>query len=145
VDGENFSVIGQVKAAGSSQSLLEYEFVDVNAFHSQQFYYYRLKEVDMDGEIMYTDLRFVQMDQLNANHIVVFPNPFAEVLNVFIPQNNLAEDTQIFVTDELNRVIASYPVENETSSLVLSDLAKGVYFVSVHTEGKFVQTERVIK
>ena len=144
-DGENFTVIGQVKAAGLSQSLLEYEFVDVNAFSSQHFYYYRLKEVDVDGKMMYTELRFVQMDQLNANHIVVFPNPFADVLNVFIPQNNLSEDTQIFVTDELNRVIANYAVEQETSSLVLSDLAKGVYFVSVYTEGKFVETERVIK
>jgi hypothetical protein len=145
VDGENFSVIGQVKAAGSSQSLLEYEFVDVNAFHSQQFYYYRLKEVDMDGEIMYTDLRFVQMDQLKANHIVVFPNPFSEVLNVFIPNNYIAEDTQIFVSDELNRVITSYPVEHETTSLVLIDLAKGMYLISVFTEGKFLQTERVMK
>jgi hypothetical protein len=49
------------------------------------------------------------------------------------------------MTDDLNRVIASYPVEHETTSLVLGDLAKGVYFVSVYTEGKFVQTERVIK
>jgi hypothetical protein len=145
VDGENFTVIGQVKAGGSSQSLLEYEFVDVNAFTTQQFFYYRLKEVDVDGKMMYTDLRFVQMNQLNANHIIVFPNPFVDVLNVFIPQNKLYEDSQIFVTDELNRIIASYPVENETSSLVLSDLAKGVYFVSVYTDGKFVQTERVIK
>jgi hypothetical protein len=144
-DGENFTVIRQVKAAGSSQALLEYEFVDVNAFIAQQLYYYRLKEVDIDGKIMYSELRFVQMDQLHSNAIVVFPNPFSEVLNVFIPQNTLFDDTQIFISDELNRVISTYPVENETTSLVLSDLAKGVYFISVFSDGKFVQTERVIK
>ena len=145
IDGENFIVVGQVKAAGSSQSLLEYEFVDVNAFNAQQFYYYRLKEVDIDGKLMYTDLRFIQMDQLNASHVVVFPNPFTEVLNVFIPKSKLTDDTKIFVSDELNRIIASYSVENETTSLMLGDLAKGVYFISVYSDGKVVQTERVIK
>jgi hypothetical protein len=85
------------------------------------------------------------MNQQNSNHIVVFPNPFSEVLNVFIPQNNISENTQIFLTDELNRVISTYPVDNETTTLVLNDLSKGVYLISVYTDGKFLQTERVIK
>jgi hypothetical protein len=64
---------------------------------------------------------------------------------VFIPKSKLSDDTKIFVSDELNRVITSYPVEHETTSLVLSDLAKGMYLISVFTEGKFLQTERVMK
>jgi hypothetical protein len=144
-DGEIFTIVGQVKAAGSSQSLLEYDFIDANAFNVHPYFYYRLKEVDIDGKIMYSDVRFVQMNQQNSNHIVVFPNPFSEVLNVFIPQNNISENTQIFLTDELNRVISTYPVDNETTTLVLNDLSKGVYLISVYTDGKFLQTERVIK
>ena len=85
------------------------------------------------------------MDQLHSNHVVVFPNPFTEVLNVFIPKSKLSDDTKIFVSDELNRIIASYSIDNETTSLMLGELAKGVYFISVYSDGKVVQTERVIK
>ena len=145
LDGENFTVIAQVQAAGSSQDLLEYEFVDVNAFMPNTQYYYRVKEVDFDGKFMYTELRFVQMDQQQSNHIVVFPNPFSEVLNVFIPQNSITDQTQIIVTDELNRVVGTYSVQHEMNTLMLGDLSKGIYFVSVIDGGRVVETERVVK
>lgn len=145
LDGEIFTVIAQVQAAGSSQNLLDYEFVDVNVFMPKTQYYYRVKEVDFDGKFMYTDLRLVQMNQQQSNHIVVFPNPFAEVLNVFIPQNSISDHTQIILTDELNRVIATYSVQHELNSLTLGDLSKGIYFVSVIDGGRVVETERVVK
>jgi hypothetical protein len=145
LDGENFIVIAQVQAAGSSQVLLEYEFVDVNAFMPNTQYYYRVKEVDFDGKIMYTELRLVQMNQQQSNQIVVFPNPFSEILNVFIPQNSITDQTQIIVTDELNRVVGTYSVQHEMNTLILGDLSKGIYFGSVIDGGRVVETERVVK
>ncbi len=145
LDGENFTVIAQVQAAGSSQTLLDYEFVDVNAFMPNTQFYYRIKEVDFDGKIMYTELRLVQMNQQQSNHIIVFPNPFSEVLNVFVPQNSITDYTQIIVADELNRVIGTYAVQHEMNSLILGDLSKGIYFVSVIDGGRVVETERVVK
>jgi hypothetical protein len=145
LDGENFTVIAQVQAAGSSQDQLDYEFVDVNVFMPNTQYYYRVKEVDFDGKFMYTELRLVQMNQQQSNHIVVFPNPFSEILNVFIPQNSITDQTQIIVTDELNRVIGTYPVQHEMSSLLLGDLSKGIYFISVVDSGRIIETERVVK
>jgi hypothetical protein len=145
LDGENFTVIAQVQAAGSSQDLLEYEFVDVNAFMPNTQYYYRVKEVDFDGKIMYTELRLVQMNQQQSNQIVVFPNPFSEILNVFIPQNSITDQTQIIVTDELNRVVGTYSVQHEMNTLILGDLSKGIYFGSVIDGGRVVETERVVK
>lgn len=145
LDGENFAVIAQVQAAGSSQNLLDYEFVDVNAFMPIMQFYYRVKEVDFDGKIMYTELKLAQMNQQQSNHVVVFPNPFSEVLNVFIPQNSINDQTQIFIMDELNRVIESYPVQHEMNSLMLGGLSKGIYFISVVDGGRVVETVRVVK
>lgn len=145
LDGENFTLIAQVQAAGSSQDQLDYEFVDVNVFMPNTQYYYRVKEVDFDGKFMYTELHLVQMNQQQSNHIVVFPNPFSEILNVFIPQNSITDQTQIIVTDELNRVIGTYPVQHEMSSLLLGDLSKGIYFISVVDSGSIIETERVVK
>ncbi len=145
LDGENFTVIAQVQAAGSSQNLLDYEFVDVNAFVPNMQFYYRIKEEDFDGKFMYTELRLVQMNQQQSNHIVVFPNPFTEVMNVFIPQNSIHDQTQIFLMDELNRVIETYSVQHEMNSLMLGGLSKGIYFISVVDGGRLVETVRVVK
>jgi hypothetical protein len=144
-DGLNFTEIGTVQAAGSSQSILEYEFIDYDAFSQQNFQYYRLKQVDFDGEIMYSDIRNVQMNQEQFNQLVVFPNPFTEVLNVFIPQKYLTDDTQILLTDGLNRVVEIAQVQTEITTLNCSELSKGVYFVSVISDGKVSLTERLVK
>ncbi len=87
----------------------------------------------------------VQLNQQQSNHIVVFPNPFAEILNVFITQISITDQTQIILTDELNRVISIYPVQQEMNLLILGDLSKGIYFVSVMDGGRVVETERVVK
>ncbi len=145
LDGENFGSIGEVQAAGSSQHLLDYEFVDANVFMPNTQYYYRVKEVDFDGKFMYTELRLVQMNQQQSNHIVVFPNPFTEVMNVFIPQKSINDHTQIFLMDELNRVIETYSVQHEMNSLMLGGLSKGIYFISVVDGGRLVETVRVVK
>jgi hypothetical protein len=145
IDGVNFVDVGQVPAAGSSQSMLEYEFIDQNALKTQPFLYYRLKQVDFDGKTMYSEIRIVQIDQEHSSQIVVFPNPFNEVFNVFIPQHYLSDNTQIILSDELNRIIEVTQVQNEFTSFVGSDLSKGVYFISVIVDGKVVQTERLVR
>ena len=85
------------------------------------------------------------MNQQQSNHVVVFPNPFSELLNVFIPQKSINDQTQIFLMDELNRVIETYSVQHEMNSLMLGGLSKGIYFISVVDGGRLVETVRVVK
>ena len=144
-DGVDFIEIGKVQAAGSSQSTLEYEFIDYDPFYDENSLYYRLKQVDFDGEIMYSDTRNVQKNQLQFNQLVVYPNPFTEVINVFIPQNYQSDDAQILLSDELNRVVEIAQVHSEITSFNFSELSKGVYFVSILIDGKVTLTERLVK
>jgi hypothetical protein len=145
IDGLNFDVVGTVSAAGTSQALLEYEFIDFNAFNTNDHFYYRIKEVDFDGKPMYTDLRFLQRNQLQTNDIVVFPNPFSDIINVYLPKDFDLENTVILLMDELGRLINSYPVNSQITSFTVSDLPKGLYIINVSVDGKIVETEKIVK
>lgn len=76
-DGVNYSQIGFVDGAGSSQQKHYYQFVDENALRSA---YYRLKQTDLNGEASYSQVRFVQGNDLGQ--LVVYPNPFSQYLKL---------------------------------------------------------------
>lgn len=53
-DGSSFSEISQISAHGNSSVLLQYEFNDPGPWSSDRIYY-RLKAVDLDGNILYSN------------------------------------------------------------------------------------------
>ncbi len=144
-DGVNYTEIGVVQAAGSSQSILDYEFIDQNILEPQKILYYRLKQVDFDGTTMYSEVRTVQIDQQHSDQIVVFPNPFSETLNVFIPQDYISDHTQIILRDGINRTVEIADVQSELTTFFCSELSKGIYLISVIVDGKVIQTEKLVK
>jgi hypothetical protein len=76
VNGKNFEAIGKVKAAGSSNQQLQYNFTDVNA--TAQTNYYRLRQVDTDGTIAYSSIVTVNTNAKATDFTAVaYPNPFS--------------------------------------------------------------------
>lgn len=72
VAGRDFETIGKLPGAGNSQGLLRYEFVDHQPGMGTN--YYRLRQVDFDGQFEYSDIRAVQFEVVE-NQISVYPNP----------------------------------------------------------------------
>ena len=66
-DGATFANIGTVEAAGSSDELREYNFLDIMAQAERS--YYRLKQVDEDGTYSYSDV--VAVPQVFTNNFMV--------------------------------------------------------------------------
>lgn len=66
-DGANFVNIGTVQAAGNSQELRQYNFLDIMA--SAERNYYRLKQVDVDGTFSFSDV--VAVPQVFTNNFMV--------------------------------------------------------------------------
>ncbi len=132
-DGVHFETIAVEAAAGFSNTLLNYSFVDENPLKG--FNYYRLKEIDSDGSDQYSDIAVV--DFFTGNTILqlaMYPNPLEEsaTLNFEMPEQGKAK---IEVFDALGKVVYS----NESyfgkggNSIALVDLAiaSGNYFVRV--------------
>jgi hypothetical protein len=54
-EGADFEPIGVVNAAGNSSSMINYSFLDSDLFRDG-IYYYRIKEVDLDNQFMYSHI-----------------------------------------------------------------------------------------
>ena len=75
----NFNTIGSLTAKGNGTQKVNYTFNDVQPLHGDN--YYRIKAVDKDGKIMYSNTVLVNM--VNDKIItVVYPNPAKDILHV---------------------------------------------------------------
>lgn len=66
-NNESFDLIGEIKGAGTSSQVQNYAFED-NQFHAG-INYYRLKQIDFDGQIEYSKTITVVNKNNNINNI----------------------------------------------------------------------------
>ncbi|WP_377132124.1 T9SS type A sorting domain-containing protein [Rufibacter roseus] len=83
-NGKSFETIGQVKGNGFSTVILNYSFLDMNAPIGQL--YYRLKQVDFDGNSEFSKVVTTRAFEANAPKptVTVAPNPFNQDITVKI-------------------------------------------------------------
>lgn len=73
-DGVNFKEIGQVKAAGNSNTVNNYIFYDLNLSEGNN--YYKLVNFDFDGSFEESDIKIISSYDPSTNFTInVFPNP----------------------------------------------------------------------
>ena len=139
-NGGNFIQIGSVKAAGNTNKLTAYSFIDFTA-SKQAIRYYRLRMVDFDGKYKYSNTIKIA-DENSSVDIVVYPNPSTDKISI--------------ANSNLNFAAVSYKVMNLTGDVVkvgtasvneinVSELAAGMYMLSVIDEANEVVTVKFIK
>ncbi|TAH04678.1 MAG: hypothetical protein EAZ15_00770 [Sphingobacteriales bacterium] len=74
-DGLIFSKIAYVKGNGTTNVPHNYSFNDANLISQTQYLYYRLKQVDNNGEFEYSNIVSVKIPQLNNATFSIYPNP----------------------------------------------------------------------
>ncbi len=102
-DGKEWEIIGFVTGQGNSGSPHEYRFWDRFPFPGNNFY--RLRQIDLDGQFDYSPVRSVVIENNGADSFSFFPNPVAagQTLNLI----NLGEQvTGVQLTDWLGRPVA---------------------------------------
>jgi hypothetical protein len=85
-----WEVIGQLAAAGNSQSLVTYQWED---HFPLPLAYYRIKTIDSDGSFQYSDLISLKRESLDLLVGKVFPNPTTNLFTTDIYASAL-EDVQ---------------------------------------------------
>jgi PQQ-dependent dehydrogenase (s-GDH family) len=115
MDGNNFSTIGTVAAAGTSTTTLKYSYTDYKATQQPATkLYYRLKLVDADGKYSYS--KTVTIDLSAAYTVTMRPNPIKDVLKIQLSLAK-AQRVQIHVVDINGRTIhqeAKFVAEGQT-------------------------------
>lgn len=147
-NGFDFETIGKVKAAGNTPLQSKYNYLDKGAMDKlNEAWYYRLRQVDVSGEIDYSETRVVT----NANkeeNLSVYPNPFVNEL--FILNKEEASMASIQLMDAQGRMIKMPKgislQANAANKLQLPvDLASGVYLLRVEAANGQVYNWKITK
>lgn len=149
---DNWEKIGFVPGYGTTTELRSYSFKDDLIHNPSHILFYRLKQIDFDGSIEYSDIVKVTIEiPLNFSLEQNYPNPFnpSTTLSFAISQPSFVS---LKIFDVLGNEVATlvneyksegrYEVEFGVKSGV-RELSSGVYFSQLKS-GDFIKTNKML-
>ncbi|MEM7103158.1 MAG: T9SS type A sorting domain-containing protein [Bacteroidota bacterium] len=134
-DGEMFESIGEVEGVGNSTSVNQYRFT---APLTTKDNYFRLKQVDLNSEVSYSEVKFIEAscnDVFAESGVMsLFPNPVSSGKQFSLRIKTGIEGAgHIRVTDSRGQLVKIYDVEVaeglNSLELDLPELPNGLYFL----------------
>lgn len=127
--GTDWEVLGFVSGAGNSTSLLHYSFRDYSPLYGKT--YYQLRQLDMNGDISYSEIRKVQLNYTKGE-ILIYPNP--AVNQLYLVGDNINYDLVSISTMQAvqckNMVLMNVDSENARLVLDIQALDPGIYIIA---------------
>jgi hypothetical protein len=149
-DQQNYQEIGKVQAAGNSNKKIHYAFKDLLDQPFTQTIFYRLKQVDNDGQSSYSVVATVRPDHEKTNTEVTFNNPFEFSPVMWIDHQSGSGEITLQVRDVNGKSCLSktIKVEQGKTAMRLSEmepLKQGIYFVEVLEAGQSISVQKILK
>lgn len=145
-DGQAFSQIAQVAAAGNSATALTYSYLDALAPAGTS--YYRLRQVDQDGTVAYSPVVALSCAQaLGEAKPQVYPTVFDAELRVALPGTSAPQPATVALLAADGRPVYSQALQLGAAPQALAALpalAPGVYLLRVATAAG-ASTQRVVR
>jgi len=151
-DQENFEIFRTVNAVGASNTITDYQTVDLNT--NRDTAYYRLKAYDFNENlyiinkvvtvIRETVLAIPELSNYRENELKVYPNPTQDY--VYLSSSN-ATGFEVQILDTNGKLIQVKKPEFETNNemqINIESLPNGIYFIKI-TDGINEQTFKVLK
>ena len=137
-DNSEFKTIGFVDSKNTA-GVHNYSFTDNKPLASTV--YYRIKQVDKDGEFDYSDVKSVNLKQDIS--LAVYPNPVSDVLSVKHPTSV----NRVTIINLEGKKLLEKTVSNDTIStdINVASLQVGTYIVLVDTNGEQSSTKFIKK
>ncbi len=130
-DGSIWENIKQVQAAGFSNELLKYEFVDFNV--NGGLIYYRLNQVDINGDSKLYGPVFANCDNQESIAMTI-PNPSSSSFSVMLSQADLVGKSTIEIKDSKGSIVYQnlVNIEEGINQINFSEnLSPGIYYITV--------------
>jgi len=123
-NGRDFLTVGNTAPSGGPGSGAAYSFTVAQPWQGNNFY--RLKMVDKDGTIAYSNI--VLLKQAGVIQVSVYPNPTADWLYVSIPAFVNSQPITASVLDGAGKLVAQpILIPGSRSGIAVSHLPAGVY------------------
>ncbi|NNC82390.1 MAG: T9SS type A sorting domain-containing protein [Flavobacteriales bacterium] len=128
MDGMEWTVLGDIQAAGFSSAERTYRFTHDSPLQGTN--YYRLRQVDFDGHSEYTDVEAVNFSNLFIDDIHLFPNPTKGLVSLEGYSGEIDEIRLFDITgrDWSERLIIR-PLAGQTYLIDLTLLPEGIYML----------------
>ncbi|HNJ29728.1 MAG TPA: T9SS type A sorting domain-containing protein [Ferruginibacter sp.] len=134
INGLTFEKIGSVKAAGNSNTHTDYSYYDNSP--EKGINYYRLKEVDIDNSLQYSETKSVRFGDDAA--LILYNNPTSGS-DLVIQTSVLPSTLQIF--DVMGKKMKEVSLVTGLYSLSISGFAAGTYLAVLSKDGRPVAVE----
>ncbi len=133
-DGVNFTTIAD-KQANASRNYVYTHGSPVTGVN-----YYRLKTVDNDGRISYSEIRKVTFGK--SGGVVIYPNPASSIVNLSLSADMVNKSIKVSVIAADGKVVLQSNIANtsQTETLNVSNLPAGTYVVRIVTATNMVNT-----
>jgi len=132
-DGKIFEYLSEIPGAGTSYEINNYTYRHVNT--SSGISYYRIKQIDFDGNYSYSEIRHTSIHK--NSQFSIFPNPTRETLYILGDNNSVAKFQILDVQG--NSVMST-----ENYQIDLSQLKAGCYTLLIDNNGQ-IQSHLFIK
>lgn len=138
-DGTEFFTIAFVPGAGTTTETKNYSYTDEVGYKGGETFYYRLKQVDLDGRIQYSNIAEVVFDVpkdfvLHQN----YPNPFnpSTTIKFAVPKSSLVNIKVYDLTGQEVSVLVNEVKEAGTYEIKFDarSLASGIYLYRMTAE-----------
>jgi len=94
--------------------------------------------------VVITNIKPVSTDTPEKFKLNIYPNPTTDLVNISLEENRLLNEVQIY--DLNGRYIQNYLFNNTNqATLNVADLAQGVYYLKIKSEGLFVSKKLIKK
>ncbi len=129
-DGQNFTLIGAVNAAGNATTANNYRFIDNKP--SKGTNYYRIRSVDNDNSFKFSSIKSVK--NLGTAELAINPNPVAETMKIAL-EAEYTEKANIIITELSGKRVYNSSIQviagANLVSIPVQQLSKGTYLVMV--------------
>ncbi len=146
-DRETFTQVGFVRGNGTTTEAQSYTFVDRSTFNAEKVYY-RLKQVDFDGQFEYSPVVEVNVTLPTKFALMQnYPNPFNPTTNIAY-ELPVAAKVVLKVYDILGREVMTLINQEQAAGRYVqpfnaSALSSGIYFYRLQA-GNFIETKKMM-
>lgn len=139
-EGKDFYDIGTVRSGGVNFSGGDYTYQDAQPIFGKA--YYRLKEVDLNGQA--TFLRVVLVDFLAEKSVLFYPNPVSNGQLSLSANFDTSSSYRVSIFDLTGRVLKEF-TDNRADLKITMDAAPGLYFVRFESHDYHTVSKIVVK
>lgn len=142
-----FTKVAWVDGNETTVNTSYYNLEDENGFTGVS--YYRLKQLDVDGTISYSDIKAVEGWEGVSDIIDVFPNPVNDYINIRLSSASTAKEASIHIFDNKGSLILSkrFTISNNKVLQIngLAQLADALYMMKITTKNGETFSHKFVK